>query len=117
MASTALISQDLWADQSTPLQTVDVLSQIAHFLEQLGYSKTVAALTKEASKQEVVVDVADWTRAIDEKTGAPLLELYELWLKKKKSLPTIPAVMVKEASSEEASSSESDSESERESPM
>lgn len=114
MASTALVPKDLWADSESPLRTVDVLSQIAHFLEQLGYSKTVAALIKEASKQDVIVDAAEWTRAIDEKTGTTLLELYELWLKKKKSLPTIPAA--KETTSEDSSSdSSSESESENES--
>lgn len=110
MASSAVISQDLWS-QKMPLPTGDVLNQIAHTLELLGYSKTVAALTKEAGKNHVVVNTAEWTRAIKEKTGVPLLELYELWLKKKDSLPTMAVAKVEEASDSSSSDSESDSDS------
>lgn len=110
MTSGALVPQDLWEDQESPLRSVDILSQIAHTLELLGYSKTVAALVKEAGKQDVVVDTAAWTRAIDEKTGVPLLDLYKVWLKKTKTLPTLPAPK-DDSDSESEDSSDSDSDS------
>lgn len=108
--SSALVSKDLWNGAGDAPQLVDVLTQLAHFLEQIGYTKTVAALQKEASKNDITVISAEWTRAIDAKTGTPLLELYELWQKKKKTLPTLPAADDNTSDSEDDSDGEDESE-------
>ena len=97
MASTADSSVEkpvpsfLWLDEDTPApQMINVLSQIAHFFDQIGYSKAFSALLKEATKDGVSIDIAEWERGIDIDTAVPFLELYQQWHDDNNGFPTLP---------------------------
>lgn len=104
----------LWTDdEAPPPKLLDVLTQIAHFLDQLGYHKTFASLYKEAKKNDLILDIAEWERGISTKTSIPLLELYEEWHDANDKFPTLPGSEEEENGSSDHSSS-NDSESEKE---
>ncbi|KAK4500530.1 hypothetical protein PRZ48_008719 [Zasmidium cellare] len=110
MAFTGDLSQ-LWSDdEAPPPKLLDVLTQIAHFLDQLGYNKTFASLYKEAKKNGLILDIAEWERGIQAKTAFPLLDLYEEWHDANDKFPTLPGPEDAEGGASEESSSE-DSES------
>ncbi|KAI7317517.1 hypothetical protein KC315_g10357, partial [Hortaea werneckii] len=76
------IPAKLWqpANSDTPApRLLDVLSQCAHFFDQLGYTKTLTALLDEAKSNGFRVNVSEWDRGCREEHAAPLLELWEEW--------------------------------------
>lgn len=103
------VPTELWSDdQIAPPRLLDVLSQIAHFLDQLGYTETFTALLKEAKKSGLTVDIAEWERGIKAKSAVPLLELFEGWFDEKAKFPTLPGSDDAQDSSSESSNSEAD---------
>ncbi|KAF2159030.1 hypothetical protein M409DRAFT_71280 [Zasmidium cellare ATCC 36951] len=116
MAFTGDLSQ-LWSDdEAPPPKLLDVLTQIAHFLDQLGYNKTFASLYKEAKKNDLILDIAKWERGIQAKTAFPLLDLYEEWHDANDKFPTLPGPEGEEDDAAEESSSDdsgSDDESDK----
>lgn len=101
------VPTELWSDdQIAPPRLLDVLSQIAHFLDQLGYTETFTALLKEAKKSGLTVDIAEWERGIQAKSAVPLLELFEGWFDEKAKFPTLPGSEDGQDSSSESSDSE-----------
>ncbi|KAH9833364.1 SRP40, C-terminal domain [Teratosphaeria destructans] len=115
----ATIPTSLWTNGDLPAPGLnDVLSQLAHFFEKLGYSSTLAALTAEAKKNGVEIDTAEWERGIGQEHSAPLLELWEQWYQSNDGFPMLPVLsaaqkQIKE-NEEGDSSSESDSSEGRE---
>merc|ERR1712072_567999 len=133
------IPAKLWqpANSDTPApRLLDVLSQCAHFFDQLGYTKTLTALLDEAKNNGFRVNVSEWDRGCREEHAAPLLELWEEWYRRNDGFPVVPGdeqVMEEakaekkekkskkskkkesssDSSSDSSSSSESDSDSDR----
>ncbi|KAI7339981.1 hypothetical protein KC315_g948 [Hortaea werneckii] len=125
------IPAKLWqpANSDTPApRLLDVLSQCAHFFDQLGYTKTLTALLDEAKNNGFRVNVSEWDRGCREEHAAPLLELWEEWYRLNDGFPVVPGdeQVMEEAKAEkkekkskkskkEESSSDSSSSSESES--
>lgn len=97
----------------------DVLNQVAHFFDRLGYTHTFTALLQEARENGITVDVAEWERGIAQEHSAPLLELWEEWYRQNEGFPMLPAssspkkIKAKVADSSDEESSDSESEGER----
>ncbi|KAK4951275.1 jun-like transcription factor [Elasticomyces elasticus] len=136
------IPTTLWSAHSTsipPPDLRDVLSQLGHTLSQLNYTKTLAALLKEAEKKgDAAPQAEEWGKSIEVDRAVGLLAMWEVWREKNNGkLPTlrinaakqkrkekevrekeegkstlVPAPHAEESSSEESSGSESDEDEE-----
>jgi len=84
------IPSALWPSVDIPPPGVrHVLTQIAHFFDQLGYEDAFRALLAEANKKNIVIDIAEWERGITEEHTAPLLELWEEWYRQNGGFPML----------------------------
>lgn len=118
------IPSALWPSTDIPAPGPrHVLTQIAHFFDQLGYEDSFRALVTEAKKKDIIIDIAEWERGITEEHSAPLLELWEEWYRQNGGFPMLPGpspdrpskksrVTAHNARNESRSDSDSDSESE-----
>ncbi|KAK5697468.1 jun-like transcription factor [Elasticomyces elasticus] len=134
----APIPTTLWSAHSTstpPPDLRDVLSQLGHTLSQLNYTKTLAALLKEAEKKgDAAPQAEEWGKSIEVDRAVDLLAMWEVWREKNNGkLPTlrinaakqkrkekekremeegksslVPTPHAEESSSEESSGSDSD---------
>ncbi|KAF2765188.1 hypothetical protein EJ03DRAFT_331229 [Teratosphaeria nubilosa] len=105
------IPASLWTNGDVPAPGLnDVLSQVAHFFQKLGYSSTLGALIAEAKQDGVEIDIAEWERGISQEHSAPLLELWEQWYQSNDGFPMLPASSAAQKQiKENSTSSESDS--------
>ncbi|KAK5747523.1 jun-like transcription factor [Elasticomyces elasticus] len=140
----APIPATLWSAHSTstpPPDLRDVLSQLGHTLSQLNYTKTLAALLKEAEKKgDAAPQAEEWGKSIEVDRAVDLLAMWEVWREKNNGkLPTlrinaakqkrkekearekeegkstlVPTPHAEEISSEESSSSSSESDEDEE---
>ncbi|KAK1071138.1 jun-like transcription factor [Friedmanniomyces endolithicus] len=116
----------LWKYTTAPPQLRDILSQLGHFFQEIGYTETLDTLVTEAKKSRVELGVEDWKREVETDTSAGLLALWESWQKEKGEFPTlqgdavprklskktvVPAPDKQEISPGESSSEDSSSES------
>ncbi|KAK4615930.1 hypothetical protein CLAFUW4_10263 [Fulvia fulva] len=110
--SEATVPSELWTADDIPApRLLDVLTQLAHFFDQIGYKKTLSALAKEASSQsELSLDVAAWTEQIGAKNAVPLLSLHEEWHEGNDKFPTLQAPAVAHDSDDSDSDDDSDGE-------
>nr|POE54128.1 isoform beta of nucleolar and coiled-body phosphoprotein 1 [Quercus suber] len=107
----AVVPAPVWtqAGKDAP-RLQDVLSQCAHFFEELGFDKTLKALLKETTdKHNIKINVDGW------KSGpATLMSLWALHHDEKKAFPSLlaaPVVTSSSSSSGNDDSSDSDSDS------
>ncbi|KAJ8609453.1 hypothetical protein MRB53_039124 [Persea americana] len=86
------VPANLWQDDSIPApKLLDVLCQIAHFLDELGYDKAFTSLLDDAKdNNDLNIDIAEWQRGIDAESATNLLELYEQWYDENNNYPTLP---------------------------
>lgn len=108
----ASVPTELWTTEDIPApRLLDVLTQIAHFFDQIGYKKTLTALTKEASsKNDLTLDISAWTEQIKAKNAVPLLSLHEEWHEGNDKFPTLQAPAIADDSDDSSSDDDSDSE-------
>ena len=107
----------LWSDSDLPAPDIrDVLTQLAHFFDQLGYTKTFSALLKEANKDGHSLDIAEWERGINDiGVSHALMGMWEAWHVQKKRYPRLPnGEDAEESSSDDGTSSESEDEEDEE---
>ncbi|KAK3643056.1 jun-like transcription factor [Elasticomyces elasticus] len=90
----APIPTTLWSAHSPstpPPDLRDVLSQLGHTLSQLNYTKTLAALLKEAEKKgDAAPQAEEWGKSIEVDRAVDLLAMWEVWREKNNGkLPTL----------------------------
>ncbi|KAK5731742.1 jun-like transcription factor [Elasticomyces elasticus] len=90
----APIPATLWSAHSTstpPPDLRDVLSQLGHTLSQLNYTKTLAALLKEAEKKgDAAPQAEEWGKSIEVDRAVDVLAMWAVWREKNNGkLPTL----------------------------
>jgi hypothetical protein len=103
----SVIPSHLWTEDSPAPKTSDVVTLLAHFLDQLAdYPKTFKSLIKEAKSNGIDIDIAEWERGIETGSSVNFMDLWSTWYKEMSVHPTLPGA----SEEEDSDSSEEDSE-------
>lgn len=90
LTNESIIPQYLWDEAGFDAPRVlDVLTQIAHFLDQLGFTQALTALLREAVEQKLNLDLEAWENGLEEGKTHPLMELWAEWFVARDAYPSI----------------------------
>jgi hypothetical protein len=104
-----VIPSHLWTEDTPAPKVSDVVTLLAHFLDQLAdYPKTFKAIIKEAKTNGIDLDIAEWERGIETGSAVNFMDLWSAWYDEKSAHPTLPASSEEEDSDSEEDSDDSD---------
>lgn len=105
----APVPSALWEHDLPAPKLIDVLTQVAHFLDQLGFTTSFTALHKEAKKNGLEIDIAEWEHGIEAGDTTPFLELFAEYHRANDGFPTLPASSEPSSDSEDSPDDKSSS--------